>query len=151
MFKNVAKLTYGNHYFIIDKFSGFDKVEFSINKTDFLSEKKITYYMNIYFSGQVLKLEKATEIKVFENTKRWFKTKYTPEYSFIYNTFKNGLYHTFTTSGYKSGESNDIIPDIVRWFAENTNTKNTLEELKEDIKFCLEFIDKYYLKKSEKI
>lgn len=152
MLKDIAKLVYGNHVFVVDKFSGFDKVEFNIETDKFNLDKKIiTYFMNIYFSGQTLKLENKASIKMFDDKNNsWFKTKFTPEYEFYHDAFHNGLYQTFEKSGYKSGESEDILPDIVRWFAKNTNTYDILEELKKDIRYCLEFIDKCYPKQENK-
>lgn len=147
MLKNIAKLIYGHQVFVIDKFSGFDQVEFNINNLEGFDDLIITYSMKIYFSGQSLKLEKKAVIKKYiYDKKSWFKIKCTPEFEFYENTFKSGLHLTFEKSGYNSGESIDILPDIVRWFAKNTNTYDTLEELKKDIRFCLEFIDKYYKK-----
>ena len=58
MLKNIAKLIYGHQVFVIDKFSGFDQVEFNINNLEGFNDLIITYSMKIYFSGQILKLEK---------------------------------------------------------------------------------------------
>ena len=99
--------------------------------------------MNVYFSGKTLKIKRSALLTVYKERKM-FSTDYTPEYKFYQNAVLSGLNLTFEKSGYKSEEPTDIIPDIVRWFAENTNTTNALEEFKKDVKFCLEFIDKYY-------
>ena len=142
MLKDIAKLVYGDQFFVIDKFSGFEKASFKVDRID-ENTRKITYFMNVYFSGQTLKI-KRTAILIVDKERKLFNTNYTPEYKFYKNAIQNGLYLTFEQSGYKSDESSDLIPDIVRWFAENTNTTNALEEFKKDVKFCLEFIDKYY-------
>lgn len=144
MLKDIPQLTYGDKRFVVDKFSGWEQVSFRIDRL--VDCIKITYFMNIYFSGQILKIERIAYIDIDEK-KSWFKNNYTPEYKFYMDAFKNGVYDVFEKSGYKSSESTDIIPDIIRWFAENTNTDYALIGLKEDIKYCLEFIDKYYPKK----
>lgn len=144
MLKDISKLTYGNKVFVVDKFSGFDEVAFDVNRIDSYTYK-ITYFMNIYFSGNILKLNRSANL-IVDKEQSWFTTKYTPEFKFHQNAIQNGLYLTFKQSGYKSGEPTEIIPDIIRWYAENTNTKEALDELKKDIKFCFEFIDKYYPK-----
>ena len=142
MLKDIAKLAYGNQFFVIDKFSGFEKATFEVERIND-DTRKITYFMNVYFSGQILKIKRTALFLVYKE-RTLFSSNHTPEYKFYQNAVQNGLHLTFEKSGYKSGEPTDIIPDFVRWFAENTNTTNVLEEFKKDVKFCLEFIDKYY-------
>lgn len=142
MLKDIAKLVYGDQFFVIDKFSGFEKASFEFERIND-NTRKITYFMNVYFSGKTLKIKRSALLIVYKE-RTLFSANHTPEYKFYQNAVLNGLNLTFKKSGYKSGEPTDIIPDIVRWFAENTKTTNAFEEFKKDVKFCLEFIDKYY-------
>ena len=147
-FNKIPTLRFANKVFVVDKFSGFDKVEISIDTLDAYTII-ITYSMNIYFSGECLKLEKQANL-IIDKKRSWFKTEYTPEYKFYTKIKDDGIEYSFKNSGYKSGKSTSIIPDFVRWFAKNTNTIEKLEELKEDINYCLEYINKHYSKKIEK-
>ncbi|MBR4316271.1 MAG: hypothetical protein IKP65_04805 [Alphaproteobacteria bacterium] len=148
MLKGIHQLTYGHKNFVVEKFSGWEQVEFEVNKINPYTYR-ITYYMNIYFSGHTLTLKHSDPL-IVDKKQSWFSTEYTPEYEFHDKAFIKGLYKTFEESGYKSGESTDIIPDIVRWYAENTHTTHALEELKKDIKFCFEVIDEQYPKQENK-
>lgn len=53
MLKGIHQLTYGHKNFVVEKFSGWEQVEFEVNKINPYTYR-ITYYMNIYFSGILL-------------------------------------------------------------------------------------------------
>lgn len=156
-FNGIPILTNGNQSFVIDKFSGFSKVEISVNNCQYDDNKKlITYSMEFYFSGQTLKLKKFAEIKIFDEVPLFDpfsfkgilgKREYTTEYKFFNNAIQNGINNVFMCSEYNSGKSTDIIPDKIRWFAENTKTEEALSILEEDINFCINYINEHYPKK----
>ena len=79
MLKDIPQLTYGDKRFVVDKFSGWEQVSFRIDRL--VDCIKITYFMNIYFSGQILKIERIAYSDIDEK-KSWFKNNYTPEYKF---------------------------------------------------------------------
>lgn len=144
-------LHYGGENFIVEKFSSFKNVYVDIvhnNSVDYL----ITYVFEANFSGSKLIVKKSAlipcTIKTNEFGKflgfiKYQKSKYNPIWEFINNN--NGkLYQTFKDSNWKDKEQSFVISDYIKWIAENTNTKNILEELRENIKICFDLIDKYY-------
>lgn len=148
-FENMSFLKYGNQKFLVDKFSGFSIVDFSykISKGNIY----IKYFMNIYFSGEKLELSKTCTIPTHYKypANRWsIFNEETDEFKFIYCYGENGnnLYERFKMSDFESENKSDVISNFVKWFAENTNTQNTLDKLKKDINFCFGYIDKHYNK-----
>lgn len=138
---NFHFLILGNEYFFVDKFSGFTNVDFHCKfEYGYLSVK---YTATLHFSGNDMKLMKTAKVPI-TNGKGWF-APYSEQYLFFKNNHKN-LYQSFLDSKYKAEEESDIISDYVKWFAENTKTTDTLNSLKKDIKYCFDFIDKYYKK-----
>ena len=154
--KGIPSLYLGNEVFVVDKFSGFDKVNFKIEY--YKKCIKINYFIHIYFSGKNLCLKKSHYVDKYKKYSLFFKEA-TDEYKFIlsideykfisYND-NNWLKSAFEKSKYKIEEHSDIIPDEIKWLAKNTNTEKTLEELKKQIEYCFSYIDETYPVKKKK-
>ena len=149
-FYNMSFLKSENQNFLVDKFSGFSTVDFKYKICG--GKIHIQYFMNIYFSGEKLKLCKTCTIPTHYkySTNRWsiFNDE-TEEFKFIYRNSnnKNNLYEQFKKSRFQSVNKSDVISDYVKWFAKNTSTEETLKELKKDIEFCFCYIDEHYNRK----
>lgn len=142
--ENISILKYGDQNFVVDKFSGFTKVDYKVMY--FQERISITYFIDIYFSGQVLNIKK---VNTFERYKRknFLVSEETKEYKFFENVVSNGLYYVFSNAYWSSGKSNMIISDEIRYFAEYTNTKEALDKLQNEIEYCFKFINDNYSKK----
>lgn len=148
-FSNMCFLEYGNKKFLVDKFLGFDAVDFRYKIGG--DKIHIQYFMNIYFSGEKLELSKTCTIPTHHKypSRCWsIFNEETDEFKFICRYGKNGnnLYEQFKKSPFKSVNKSDVISDYVKWFAGNTSTEVILNELKKDINFCFGYIDKHYNK-----
>lgn len=148
-FKGIKFLIYGNENFVIDKFSGYKKVDGNIQLINY-HHYKVTYYIELYFSGNVCKLSTFENVPLFDAKSKGkffgiFKD-YTKEAKFI----KEGNYfNKFEQSNYKSGKCEGIIDDYHRWFAKQTGTEKALDKLKEKIEMAFTLIDDSRKKKSE--
>lgn len=140
-FNGIRKLEYGNKVFFADKFSGFSKVDFRYKLGGYGEFIKIQYFIELYFSGHTLELCKNAFVDVYTNKKSFFFKENTKEFDFIHSLRYKNAYQEFIKSNYKSGKPTDIINDYVRWFAVNTNTMETLNNLKNDIEFCFGYVD----------
>lgn len=140
-FNGMKFLIYGDEHFVIDKFSGFKRVYNNVQLVKY-SYFKVTYYLEIYFSGNTCKLYESENIPLFDEKSKGkifgiFKD-YTKEAKFI--SEKNYI-NKFEKSGYKSGKCEGIIDDFQRWFAEQTGTEKALNALKEKIEKAFTLID----------
>lgn len=139
--KGINCLVCGDDSFVIDKFSGFKKVYHNIQLHNYRSYK-ITYYFEIYFSGNSCVLSASEDIPLLDEKSKGkffgiFKN-YTNEAKFI----QEGHYlDKFEKSCYKSGRSESVISDYQRWFAKQTKTEKALNKLKEKIEMAFNLID----------
>jgi hypothetical protein len=143
---NFSFLRYKNENFIVDKFSGFTNVDFRYAMK--YGCIIIDYTITFHFSGNDMKLKKTAKVPI-TNGKGFF-APYSEGFKFFKQN-QNDFYQAFLDSKYKSKEPSDIISDYVKWFAENTKTTDKLNELKDEIRYCFDFIDENYKKdKNEK-
>lgn len=140
-FDDLKFLTYKDQRFLVDKFSGFNTVEVTHKILSGIT--KIEYTFDIYFSGHTLTLSSKQYIDNYKSNGFIFKDD-TPEFKFIYSLKYKNAYEEFKKDGYVSKNHSDIISDYVKWFAEKTNTSETLRSLKRDIEFCFNYIDEHY-------
>ena len=136
-FDNLKFLTYKDQSFLVDKFSGFNIVEVTYKILPEITE--IEYNFDIYFSGHTLTLSKKQYINNYKSTGFIFKNN-TPEFDFIYSLKYKNAYEEFKKDGYVLKNHSAIIPEYVKWFAEKTNTSETLRSLKTDIEYSFNFI-----------
>lgn len=145
----IPMLEYGSEKFVVSKFSGFKQVDFSYN---FLprdcAEIHIKYSCEIYFSGRTLNLHCDAYVPRYSNSPAILFKNDSNVAKFIFQNqnSKMWFYEGFKKSEFKSGKPEDVIPDIVRWFAKETNTKNALDSLKSQIEYVFSFIDKHWKK-----
>lgn len=143
-FKNKRFLNIGNEHFLAKKFSGWNNANFKYNIVK--GEVIVKYYIELYFSGNVATLVKTISFPTHVSDS-WFANN-TEEFNFVYSLKYKNIYDEFNKCNYPSKNS-DFIPDVLYWFAEKTKTTSALNLLKEDLEFCLKFIEESFDEKSE--
>ena len=139
---NIDFLVYGDKYFVVEKFCGFERANCSFEHR--YGNYFITYYCKLNFSGCVCEIRKSVLAPMFTKEKHdWLGLRQQPTkcYSFL-SKFGHDLMNKFKESNYCSGKSIEVIPDYVRWFAENTETTETLKLLVQDVEVAFKLIDK---------
>lgn len=149
--KELDWINYNGENFIIDKFSSFKEVYIDINIVNSI-DYLLTYIFEANFSGSKLVIKKSAIIPCTIKTNKigkflgfikYQESEYNPKWQFLKKN--NGkLYQVFKESNWKDENKSFVISNYVKWIAENTDTKNVLEKLRENIKICFDCIDQYY-------